>query len=239
LTAYEGHLSVLGRDPWRERHLLMRDVAFVADVAVLPRWLRVDQALDYVGGVHPRFDRRRAEHLLSTTGIAPASRVRDLSKGLVVQLHLALVLAIDARLLVLDEPTLGLDVLFRRQFYETLLHDYLDRERTIVLATHEVQEVQHVLTDVVFLRRGRVAARCGVDQIESRYAELTPAPGRLDAARALGPLHERESFGRRVLLFEGVERRALHDLGDVRTPGLPDLFAALAGGPPASVGGPQ
>jgi ABC-2 type transport system ATP-binding protein len=239
LVAYEGYLRVLGRDPWSERDVLMRDVAFVADVAVLPRWLRVGQALDYVGGVHPRFDRRRAEHLLSATGIALTRRVRDLSKGLVTQVHLALALAIDARLLVLDEPTLGLDALFRGRFYETLLHDYLDRERTILLTTHEVQEVQHVLTDVVFLHRGRVRTRCGVDEIASRYAELTPAPGRLEAARDLAPLHERESFGRRVLLFEGVERRTLHALGDVRTPGLEDLFAALVGDPAGPVGGPQ
>ncbi len=239
LIAYEGHLRVLERDPWSEREILMRDVAFVADVAVLPRWLRVGQALDYVGGVHPRFDRRRAEDLLSRTGITPTSRVRDLSKGMVAQVHLALAMAIDARLLVLDEPTLGLDVLFRRRFYDALLHDYLDRDRTILLTTHHVEEVQHVLTDVLFLHRGRIVARCGVDEIASRYAEVTPAPDRLGAARALRPLHERESFGRSVLLFEGVERRALQDLGEVRTPGLADLFAALVGGPSAPAVGRQ
>src|SRR5437879_5647803 len=209
LTPYQGELKVLGRDPWTERDQLMRDVSFIADVAVLPRWMRVGQALDYVAGVHPRFDRARAEALLANTTIKRASRIRELSKGMVTQLHLALVMAIDAPLLVLDEPTIGLDLLYRKQFYDALLSDYVDRGRTILLATHQVEEVQHVLTDVLFIDRGRIVFDRSMEEVESNYAEVAVHPQRLAAARALEPIHEREGFGRSVLLFSGVERTQL------------------------------
>ena len=230
LVPYEGELAVLGRDPWRQRHALMHDVAFVADVAVLPRWLRVSQALDYVAGVHPRFERARAEAFLARTGIGRHSRVRQLSRGMVAQLHLALVMAIDARLLVLDEPTLGLDLLYRKQFYDALLGDYLEAHRTIVLSTHQVDEVAGILTDVVFLDRGRVALAASVEEIETRWVEVTVRPDRLDAARESGPVHERRGLGRSVFLFDGGERERLAALGEVRTPSLADLFVAVVGG---------
>ena len=229
LTPYEGELTVLGRDPWRERDRLMQDVSFIADVAVLPRWLRVSQALDFVAGVHPRFDRAKAEAILARTSIRPHQRVRELSKGMVAQLHLALVLAIDARLLVLDEPTLGLDMIYRKQFFETLLSDYFDRSSTIVLATHQVEEMEHVLTDVVFIDRGRVVLQRSMDEIEATWHEVQVRPEQVVAARALGPQHERQSLGRAVMLFEGAERAALERLGEVRTPGVADLFLALVG----------
>jgi ABC-2 type transport system ATP-binding protein len=229
LIPYQGELRVLGRDPWSERDRLMRDVCFIADVAVLPRWARVSQLLDYVGGVHPRFDRAKAEGFLARTTIKRASRVRELSKGMVVQLHLAIVMAIDARLLVLDEPTLGLDILFRKQFYDALLGDYFDRSRTIVLATHQVDEVQDVLTDVVFIDRGRVVFDRSVEDVESRYLEVAVAPDKTAAARALTPLRERQVLGRSILLFEGADRRQLAALGDVRKPSLSDLFVAVIG----------
>jgi ABC-2 type transport system ATP-binding protein len=227
LTPYEGELSVLGRDPWTERELLMRDVAFVADVAVLPRWMRVSHALDYVAGVHPRFDRAKAEAALAKTTIKRASKIKELSKGMVAQLHLALVMAIDASLLVLDEPTIGLDILYRKQFYDTLLNDYFHRSRTILVTTHQVEEIQDVLTDVMFIDRGRIALACGMEEIESRYAEVRVHPDQVGAARALAPIHERRVFGRSILLFDGVDRDALAALGDVRTPGIADLFVAL------------
>jgi ABC-2 type transport system ATP-binding protein len=229
LIPYQGELSVLGRDPWTERDLLMRDACFIADVAVLPRWIRVSQLLDYVAGVHPRFDRAKAEGFLSKTAITRDRKVRELSKGMVTQLHLALVMAIDARLLVLDEPTLGLDILYRKQFYDSLLNDYFDRRRTIVVATHQVEEIQHVLTDVVFLNRGRIALQCSMEQVESRYAEVMVNPGQLAAARALKPVREREVIGRSVLLFDGADPRKLAVLGDVRTPSIADLLIALVG----------
>ncbi len=184
LTQYHGDLRVLGRDPWTERDLLMRDVCFIADVAVLPRWLRVSQALDYVAGVHPRFDRAKAEGFLAKTTIKRTSKVRELSKGMVAQLHLALVMAVDAKLLVLDEPTLGLDILYRKQFYDSLLNDYFDRSRTILVTTHQVEEVQHVLTDLMFINQGRIALDCSMDQFESRYREVAVRPEQLAAARA-------------------------------------------------------
>ena len=184
LTPYEGQLTVLGRNPWTERDQLMRDVSFIADVAVLPRWMRVSQALDYVAGVHPRFDRVRAEAFLAKTTIKRTSRVRELSKGMVAQLHLALVMAIDARLLVLDEPTLGLDLLYRKQFYDTLLNDYFDKSRTIIVTTHQVEEVQHVLSDLMFIDLGRIVLSCSMDDFEARYAELTVRPDQTAAARA-------------------------------------------------------
>ena len=227
LASFEGQLEVLGRDPWRERDRLMRDVCFISDVAVLPRWLRVSQAIDYLAGVHPRFERAKAEAVLERTQIRRTSKVRQLSKGMVTQLHLALVMAIDARVLVLDEPTLGLDLLFRKQFYDSLLDDYYERSRTVVVATHQVEEVQHVLTDVVFLDRGRVVLSRSTEEVESRYHELSVLPDRAAAARALGPLHERQAVGRTVLMFEGVDRQRLAALGEVRTPSVADLFLAV------------
>jgi ABC-2 type transport system ATP-binding protein len=230
LTSYEGRLRVLDRDPWSDRARLMQDVSFIADVAVLPRWLRVSQALAYVSGVHPRFDRGKAEAFLARTSIRPSHKVRELSKGMVTQLHLALVMAIDARLLVLDEPTLGLDLLYRKQFYDSLLNDYFDHARTILVTTHQVEEVQHVLTDVVFLDRGRIVFRRSMEEVETRYAEVSVHPDRVAAARALHPIHERQSVGRSVLLFESVDRQRLAAIGDVRTPSVADLFVAILGG---------
>jgi ABC-2 type transport system ATP-binding protein len=229
LTSYEGELRVLGRDPWTERDHLMRDVCFIADVAVLPRWIRVSQALDYVAGVHPRFDRAKAESFLAKTTIKRGSKVRELSKGMVAQLHLALVMAIDARVLVLDEPTLGLDILYRKQFYDSLLNDYFDRSRTIIVTTHQVEEVQHVLTDLMFIDRGRIVLSCTMEEFEARYLELTVNPEQAAAARALKPLQERQVLGRSILLFDGVERTRLAGLGDVRTPSIADLFVAVLG----------
>ncbi|HEY6271982.1 MAG TPA: ABC transporter ATP-binding protein [Terriglobales bacterium] len=229
LIPYQGELRVLGRDPWTERDQLMREAAFIADVAVLPRWLRVSQALDYVAGVHPRFDRAKAEGFLAKTAIRRASQVRELSKGMVAQLHLALVMAIDGRLLVLDEPTLGLDILFRKQFYDSLLNDYFDRTRTIVVTTHQVEEIQNVLTDVVFINRGRIVFRCTMEEFESRYREVMVHPEQVAAARALRPMHERQALGRSILLFDRVDRDQLALLGDVRTPSIADLFVAVMG----------
>src|SRR5579872_4043700 len=229
LTPYQGELKVLGRDPWAERDLLMRDVSFISDVAVLPRWLRVSQALDYVDGVHPRFDRAKAEGFLAKTTIKRASRVRELSKGMVAQLHLALVMAIDARLLVLDEPTLGLDILYRKQFYDSLLNDYFDRSRTIMVATHQVDEIEHILTDLMFIDRGRIVLACSMDEFDSRYAEVTVKPENAAAGRALKPMHERQVFGRSIFLFDHVERQQLVALGDVRTPTIADVFVAVIG----------
>jgi len=229
LTQYQGELKVLGRDPWSERDQLMRDVCFIADVAVLPRWMRVSQAFDYVAGVHPRFDRAKAEGFLAKTTIKRASKVRELSKGMVTQLHLALVMAIDAKLLVLDEPTLGLDILYRKQFYDSLLNDYFDRTRTIVVTTHQVEEVQHILTDVMFINRGRIVLDCSMEEFESRYLEVMVHPQHVAAARALKPIHERQVFGRSILLFDGVDRHQLAALGEVRTPGIADLFVAVMG----------
>jgi ABC-2 type transport system ATP-binding protein len=227
LTRCQGELRVLGRDPWTERDRLMRDVSFIADVALLPRWIRVSQALDYVAGVHPRFSRAKAQGLLAKTGIRRGSRVGELSKGMVTQLHLALVMAIDARLLVLDEPTLGLDILYRKQFYDSLLTDYFDRSRTIVVATHQVEEVQNVLTDLMFIDRGRIVLDRSMEEVEARYLEVAVAPDRAAAARALSPMHEREALGRRVFLFDSADRGKLEALGEVRTPGIADLFVAV------------
>jgi ABC-2 type transport system ATP-binding protein len=234
LTPYQGELRVLGRDPWAERDQLMCDVCFISDVAVLPRWMRVSQALDYVAGVHPRFERTKAESLLAKTTIQHTSKIRHLSKGMVAQLHLALVMAIDARLLVLDEPTLGLDILFRKQFYDSLLNDYFDRSRTILVTTHQVEELQHILTDLMFIDRGRIVLNCGMEELESRYLEVMVLPGQVAAARALKPVYEREVFGRSILLFDrglnkNIERQQLVALGDVRTPSIADLFVAVVG----------
>jgi ABC-2 type transport system ATP-binding protein len=229
LTQYQGDLRVLGRDPWSERDQLMRDVCFIADVAVLPRWMRVSQALDYVAGVHPRFDRAKAESFLARTDIQRSSRIKELSKGMVTQLHLALVMAIDAKLLVLDEPTLGLDILYRKQFYDSLLNDYFDRSRTIVVTTHQVEDVQNVLTDLMFINRGRIVLACSMEEFESRYLEVTVRPEQVAAARALRPVNERQVFGRSILLFDQVGRQQLAALGDVRTPSIADLFVAVMG----------
>ncbi|MBV9494529.1 MAG: ABC transporter ATP-binding protein [Acidobacteria bacterium] len=230
LTRYEGDLRVLGLDPWTQRDQLMRDVAFIADVAVLPRWIRVAQLLDYVGGVHPRFDRAKAEGFLAKTTIQRTSRVRELSKGMVTQLHLAIVMAIDAKLLVLDEPTLGLDLLYRKQFYDTLLNDYFDRSRTILVTTHQVEEIQDVLTDFLFIDRGRIVLDCSMEEFESRYAEVMVGPDRVEAARQLQPMRERKVFGRSLFLFDRVNRERLAAIGEVRTPSIADLFVAVLGG---------
>jgi ABC-2 type transport system ATP-binding protein len=229
LTSYLGELKVLGRDPWASRDELMRDVSFIADVAVLPRWIRVSQLLDYVGGVHPRFDCAKAEGFLAKTTIKRTKRVRELSKGMVAQLHIALVMAIDARLLVLDEPTLGLDILFRKQFYDSLLNDYFDRSRTIVVTTHQVEEVQDVLTDLMFIDRGRIVLECSMEEFDARYVEVMVNPEHLATARSLKPIHERPVFGRSVLLFDGADRDQLAALGDVRRPSIADLFVAVMG----------
>src|SRR6202051_3926281 len=216
LTPYQGELNVLGRDPWTERDQLMRDVCFITDVAVLPRWITVSQALDYVAGVHPRFDRAKAEGFLQKTTIRRSSKVRELSKGMVTQLHLALVMAIDARLLVLDEPTLGLDILYRKQFYDSLLNDYFDRNRTIVITTHQVEEIQHVITDLALIHNGRIVIASTMEAIESRYTEVMVHPDRIASARALHPISERQVFGQTSLLFDQVDRKQLAALGDVR-----------------------
>jgi ABC-2 type transport system ATP-binding protein len=235
LTPYGGHLKVLGRDPWKQRNELMRDVCFISDVAVLPRWMSVAQALEWVGGVHPRFDRGKAEALLARTAIKRTSKVRELSKGMVTQLHLALVMAIDAKLLVLDEPTLGLDLLYRKQFYDSLLNDYFDRTRTIVVTTHQVEEIQHVLTDLMFIDRGRIVLTCSMEEFEQRYLEVMVNADQLVAARALKPIQTRHVFGREIMLFDltlsQVNREALLRLGDVRTPGIGDLFVAVMSTP--------
>ena len=229
LTPHEGELRVLGSDPWAARDRLMCDVAFISDVAVLPRWMRVSQALDYVAAVHPRFDRAKAEGFIARTALKRDSRVRELSKGMVTQLHLALVMAIDARLLVLDEPTLGLDILYRKQFYDTLLNDYFDRSRTILVTTHQVEEIQDVLTDFMFIHHGRIVLTCSREEFEARYAEVTVHPESLAAARELRPIHERQVFGRNTLLFDGAERQRLEQFGEVRTPGIADVFVAVMG----------
>jgi len=230
LTSFEGQLQVLGRNPWIARDRLMRDVCFIADVAVLPRWIRVSQLLDYVAGVHPRFDRSKATAFLAKTGIALNRRVRDLSKGMVTQLHLAVVMAIDARLLILDEPTLGLDLLSRKEFYDSLLTDYLERSRTVIVATHQVEEVQHILTDLAFIDRGRIVFNRRMDDVEAAYRELLVHPDAISTARALNPIYERQAVGRSVLLFEGVDQQQLAALGEVRTPSVADLFVAIMSG---------
>lgn len=227
LTPYEGQLKVLGRDPWTERDALMADVCFISDVAVLPRWLRVSNAIDYVAGVHPRFDRDKAEAFLAKTNIKRTSKVGELSKGMVTQLHLALIMAIDARLLVLDEPTLGLDILYRKAFYDSLLNDYFDGQRTIVVTTHQVEEIQHILTDLAFIDSGRIVLETSMEDFDARYAEVMVLPEQAEAARALKPIHERQVFGRSLLLFDNADREKLAALGEVRTPGIADLFVAV------------
>jgi ABC-2 type transport system ATP-binding protein len=227
LTPFDGELKVLGKDPRTERNQLMNEVCFIADVAVLPRWLKVSQALDFVAGVHPRFDRKRAEEFLAKTDIRLDRRVRQLSKGMVTQLHLALILAIDARLLVLDEPTLGLDLLFRRSFYDNLLNDYFDKERTILITTHQVEEVENILTDVIFIQHGNIALDSPMESLADRFVQVVPSAGNVDKARALKPFYEREIFGRVAMLFDGRKPAELADLGETRTPSVADLFVAM------------
>lgn len=229
LIPYQGELKVLGRNPWSERDRLVCEVSFIADVAVLPRWLRVSDAVAYVAGVHPRFDRAKAESFLAKTTIKRRSKVRELSKGMVAQLHLALVMAIDAKLLVLDEPTLGLDILYRKQFYDSLLNDYFDGNRTIIVTTHQVEEIQDVLTDLMFINHGRIVLSCSMEEFESRYIEVMVNPENLVAARAFKPIYERQVFGRFALLFDGVDRRQLAGLGEISRPSIADLFVAVLG----------
>ena len=231
LVPFQGDLQVLGRDPRTQRDELMNDVCFIADVAVLPRWIKVKQAIEFVAGVHPRFDRGRCERFLANTQLKMDSRVRELSKGMIVQLHLALVMAIDARLLVLDEPTLGLDILYRKQFYQRLLEDYFDEEKTILITTHQVEEVEHILTDVLFIRDGKMVLSAPMDELGERYVEVLVDASQQDAARALQPIDERAlPFGKTVMLFDGVPRTRLTPFGETRTPGLADLFVATMKG---------
>jgi ABC-2 type transport system ATP-binding protein len=230
LCEFEGELSVLGLDPRSQRSKLMEQVCFIADVAVLPRWLRVNDAIDFVGGVHPRFSREKCEAFLARTRIKPGMRVREMSKGMIVQFHLALVMAIDARILVLDEPTLGLDILYRKTFYENLLSEYFDEKKTIVVTTHQVEEVEHILTDLIFIRDGKIALNASMDEIADRYAEVMVNPDKADAARALNPLNERQIFGKSIFLFDGVDRTRLAELGELHKPSIADLFVATMKG---------
>jgi ABC-2 type transport system ATP-binding protein len=227
LAGFDGELKVLGKDPRTERDALMEEVCFIADVAVLPRWIKVSQAVELVAGIHPRFDRKRALEFLAKTDIKPESQVRQLSKGMVTQLHLALILAIDARLLVLDEPTLGLDLLFRRSFYDSLLNDYFDKERTILVTTHQVEEIENILTDIVFIQRGKIVLDAAMENLGDRFTQLVPAAGNVDSARALKPFYEREVFGRVAMLYDGRSQAELATLGETRTPSVTDLFVAL------------
>jgi ABC-2 type transport system ATP-binding protein len=230
LTEFEGELSILGLDPRAHRTELMQQVCFIADVAVLPRWMRVSEAIDFVAGVHPRFSREKCQAFLARTKIKPTQRVRELSKGMIVQLHLALVMAIDAKLLVLDEPTLGLDILYRKEFYENLLNDYFDHEKTILVTTHQVEEVEHILTDLVFIKDGRIVLDATMDAVGERYAEVMVAPDKAESARALKPLSERQIFGKSIFLFDGVDQARLATLGELHKPSIADLFVATMKG---------
>jgi ABC-2 type transport system ATP-binding protein len=231
LTPFEGQLKVLGLDPRKDRDELMKDVCFIADVAVLPRWMKVKEAIDFVEGVHPRFDRAKCERFIANTQLKPNLRVREMSKGMIVQLHLALVMAIDAKLLVLDEPTLGLDILYRKQFYQRLLEDYFDEQKTIVITTHQVEEIEHILTDVMFIRDGKVVLDAPMEDVGERFVEVLVNAARAEAARALGPIDERAlPFGKTVMLFDGVPQSSLAAYGETRTPGLADLFVATMKG---------
>ena len=231
LIPFDGELKVLGKDPRTQRDALMNDVCFIADVAVLPRWITVAQAIEFVAGVHPRFDAAKCRRFLEGTQLKPGLKVREMSKGMIVQLHLALVMAIDAKLLVLDEPTLGLDILYRKQFYQRLLEDYFDEDKTIVVTTHQVEEIEHILTDVMFIRDGRIALDAPMETLGERYTEVLVDVAKLEAARALGPIDERSlPFGKTVMLFDGADRRRLDELGETRTPGLADLFVATMKG---------
>ncbi|MCE5233433.1 MAG: ABC transporter ATP-binding protein [Mizugakiibacter sp.] len=230
LTDFQGELSVLGLDPRRQRHELMQQVCFIADVAVLPRWMRVAQVIDFVGAVHPRFDRAKCERFLARTKVQMRQRVKELSKGMIVQLHLALVMAIDARLLVLDEPTLGLDILYRKSFYQSLLEDYFDEQKTILVTTHQVEEIEHILTDLMFIRDGKIVLDADMDAVGERFVEVMVNAEHADSARALNPLDERQIFGKNIFLFDGVERARLETLGEVRRPSVADLFVATMKG---------
>ncbi|MEP6897261.1 MAG: ABC transporter ATP-binding protein [Rhodanobacter sp.] len=230
LTDFTGQLNVLGFDPRKQRDKLMGEVCFIADVAVLPRWIRVHQAVDFVANVHPRFDRAKCEAFLARTKLQPNQRVRQMSKGMIVQLHLALVMAIDARLLILDEPTLGLDILYRKQFYQHLLEDYFDENKTIIVTTHQVEEVEHILTDLMFIRDGKIVLDSDMDAIGERFIEVMVNADKADAARALKPLDERQVFGKSIFLFDGVQRAQLEALGEVRRPSVSDLFVATMKG---------
>jgi len=230
LTDFQGELSVLGLDPRKQRGKLMEQVCFIADVAVLPRWIRVREAVDFVANVHPRFDRKKCEAFLARTKLQPEQRVKQMSKGMIVQLHLALVMAIDARLLVLDEPTLGLDILYRKQFYQSLLEDYFDENKTIIVTTHQVEEVEHILTDLMFIRDGRIVLDADMDAVGERFAELMVGADRTAEARALKPIDERQVFGKSIFLFDGVARAQLEALGEIRRPSVSDLFVATMKG---------
>lgn len=226
LTNFDGQLTVLGRDPSRDRAALMEDVCFIADVAVLPRWARVWQLLEFTENIHPRFSREKCVRYLSTTKVTLDHKVKQLSKGMVAQLHLAIVMAIDVKLLVLDEPTLGLDILYRKQFYSNLLNDYFDEHRSILITTHQVEEVEHILSDLIFIKEGRIALDCTMEDVQERYVELMVAPEKADAARAFKPMFERNLFGRHIFLYENVDRDRLRALGELRTPSVADLFVA-------------
>ena len=234
LVPFEGELSVLGFDPRTQRDELMKDVCFIADVAILPRWLRVKDAVDFVAGVHPRFDRAKAERYIAHTKLRPGMKVKEMSKGMIVQLHLALVMAIDARLLVLDEPTLGLDIIYRKQFYQNLLEDYFDEGKTIIITTHQVEEVEHILTDLLFIRDGKIVLSASMDEIGERYMEVMVPAEKIPAANALQPLDQRTVFGKSVMLFDanraGVSRAQLAALGETRNPSVADLFVATMKG---------
>jgi ABC-2 type transport system ATP-binding protein len=231
LTSFDGELKVNGLDPRTQRDALMKEVCFIADVAVLPRWLTVAQAVEFVAGVHPRFDRKRAEDFLARTDIKMHKRVRQLSKGMVTQLHLALILAIDAKLLVLDEPTLGLDLLFRRSFYDNLLNDYFNKERTILVTTHQVEEIENILTDVLFIQHGKFVLEAQMDTLGERFVQLVPSAGNIERGRALKPFYEREVFGRSAMLFDGVKESELSAFGETRAPSVADLFVAMMSPP--------
>jgi len=230
LTDFQGELSVLGLDPRKQRGKLMEQVCFIADVAVLPRWIRVREAVDFVANVHPRFNRAKCEAFLARTKLQPNQRVRQMSKGMIVQLHLALVMAIDARLLVLDEPTLGLDILYRKQFYQSLLEDYFDENKTIIVTTHQVEEVEHILTDLMFIRDGKIVLDTDMDALGERFAEVMVDADRVSAARAMQPIDERQVFGKSIFLFDGADRAALEALGEIRRPSVSDLFVATMKG---------
>jgi ABC-2 type transport system ATP-binding protein len=230
LTQFEGELSVLGMDPRTEREALMNEVCFIADVAILPRWLKVKDAIDFVEGVHPRFDRSKAEKYIANTKLTPDMKVKAMSKGMVVQLHLALVMAIDAKLLVLDEPTLGLDILYRKQFYQNLLEDYFDENKTILITTHQIEEVEHILTDLMFIENGKISLAATMDEVGERFTEVMVEPQFVAAANALQPLSQRTVFGKAVMLFDGVGRHQLSNFGELRTPSVADLFVATMKG---------
>ncbi|MGA9332912.1 MAG: ABC transporter ATP-binding protein [Rudaea sp.] len=230
LTEFDGELTVLGMDPRHDRDQLMLDVCFIADVAVLPRWIRVSEVVDFVAGVHPRFSREKCQTFLERTKLKPKQLVREMSKGMIAQLHLAVVMAIDAKLLVLDEPTLGLDILYRKDFYQSLLNDYFDEQKTILITTHQIEEVEHILSDLLFIRDGRIVLDATMDQVGERFAEVMVNPDKADAARALNPMYERQVFGKSIFLFDGVERARLAGLGELHKPSVADLFVATMKG---------